>query len=70
MASIKNIFSPRTEVDEGFLIAIKKIIFFRPKNIQLFVEAFTHSSMNEKIVMGLLKITKEWNFWEMQFLVL
>lgn len=63
MASIKNIFSPRTEVDEGFFNDVKKIIFFRPKNIQLFVEAFTHSSMNEKNSDGTQK-----NYERMEFL--
>ena len=48
MASIKNIFSPRSEEEGEFFYGVKKIIIFRPKNIQLFVEAFTHSSMNEK----------------------
>ena len=47
MASIKNIFTPRTEEDGAFFYSIKKIISYRPKNIQLFEEAFTHRSKNE-----------------------
>jgi len=47
MASIKNLFTPRSEEDEVFFYAIKKIILYRPKNIQLFEEAFTHRSKNE-----------------------
>ena len=48
MASIKNIFTPRTEEDGAFFYSLKKIIFYRPRNIELFEEAFTHRSKNEK----------------------
>ncbi len=63
MASIKNIFSPQTLTDENFFRAVKKIIIYKPKNIQLFVEAFTHSSLNEKNSDGTVK-----NYERMEFL--
>ena len=63
MASIKNIFNPRTDEDGDFFYAIKKLIVYRPKNIKLFVEAFTHSSMNEKNSDGNPK-----NYERMEFL--
>ncbi len=63
MASIKNLFTPRTEEDGDFFYAIKKIILYRPKNIQLFEEAFTHRSKNEKNNDGSQK-----NYERMEFL--
>ncbi len=63
MASIKNLFTPRTEEDGDFFYAIKKIILYRPKNIQLFEEAFTHRSKNEKYKDGTQK-----NYERMEFL--
>ena len=56
MASIKNIFTPRTEEDGAFFYSLKKIIFYRPRNIELFEEAFTHRSKNEKNSDGNQKI--------------
>ena len=47
MASIKDIFNPRAEKDEDFFVAIKKILGFKPKDIRIYEEAFTHRSMNE-----------------------
>jgi len=46
MASLKNIFSSRSEKDEEFYAAIKKIIGFKPHEISIYEEAFTHRSMN------------------------
>jgi len=63
MASIKNLFTPRTEEDGAFFYAVKKIILYRPKNIQLFEEAFTHRSKNEKHSDGTQK-----NYERMEFL--
>lgn len=63
MASIKDIFKPRTNEDGEFFNAIKKIVSFRPKNISLFEEAFTHRSMNEQNVHGHIK-----NYERMEFL--
>ena len=63
MASIKNIFTPRTEEDGAFFYSIKKIISYRPKNIQLFEEAFTHRSKNEINTDGNQK-----NYERMEFL--
>lgn len=47
MASIKDIFNPRTERDGDFFMAIKKILGFKPRDISIYEEAFTHRSMNE-----------------------
>ena len=47
MASIKNIFSSRSEKDENFLRALKKILGFKPNDISIYQEAFTHRSTNE-----------------------
>jgi ribonuclease-3 len=47
MASIKDIFNPRAEKDEDFFVAVKKILGFKPKDIRIYEEAFTHRSMNE-----------------------
>jgi ribonuclease-3 len=47
MASIKDIFNPRTEKGGDFFDAIRKILGFKPRNISIYEEAFTHRSMNE-----------------------
>ncbi len=47
MASIKDIFNPRTERDGDFFVTIKKILGFKPRDISIYEEAFTHRSMNE-----------------------
>ncbi len=46
MASIKNIFNSRSEKDDKFYMGIKKILGFKPGNLSIYVEAFTHRSMN------------------------
>ncbi|MFT5102389.1 MAG: ribonuclease-3 [Candidatus Latescibacterota bacterium] len=49
MASIKNIFSSRGAPSDGsFFLELKKILVFKPKDITLYEEAFTHRSTNEK----------------------
>lgn len=48
MASIKDIFNSRTEKNEDFFYAIKRILGFKPKDISIYEEAFTHRSLNEK----------------------
>ncbi len=63
MASIKNIFKPRTDEEGAFFYGVKRIIVVRPRNIQLFIEAFTHRSMNEKKEDGTVK-----NYERMEFL--
>ena len=63
MASINNIFNPRSEEDGDFFYGVKKILGFSPKNISLFVEAFTHRSMNEKN-----RKDKPLNYERMEFL--
>ena len=63
MASIKNIFTPRTEEDGAFFYGIKKIISYKPRNIQLFEEAFTNRSKNEITSEGNQK-----NYERMEFL--
>ncbi len=46
MSSIKNIFSSRSEKGDEFYRSIKKILGFKPENIVIYEEAFTHRSMN------------------------
>jgi ribonuclease-3 len=48
MASLKNIFNSRTEQDGDFFFEMKRILGFKPKDISIFEEAFTHRSTNEK----------------------
>ena len=64
MPTIKNIFNPRYKENGGFFYSIKKIINYRPKNIQLFEEAFTHRSNNDNKLADNQK-----NFERMEFLV-
>lgn len=52
MANLKNIFSSRPERGDKFYRKIKKILGFKPKNISIFEEAFTHRSMNERNTEG------------------
>ncbi|PVW15244.1 ribonuclease III [Marixanthomonas spongiae] len=47
MASIKHIFHSRTTNDGDFFYAIKKILGFKPKDISIYNEAFTHRSLHE-----------------------
>ncbi len=53
MASLKNIFSSRSDKDGTFYKGIKKILGFTPGNIEFYEEAFTHRSMNNKNVEGI-----------------
>ncbi|RLD24883.1 MAG: ribonuclease III [Bacteroidetes bacterium] len=46
MTSIKNIFSSRSEKDDKFYLGVKKILTFKPGDITIYQEAFTHRSMN------------------------
>lgn len=48
MASIKNIFHSRAEKHGDFFYSIKRILGFKPRDITLYEEAFTHRSTNEK----------------------
>ena len=48
MAIVSNIFSSRSGQEGDFFLAIKKILGFKPKNITIYEEAFTHRSLNEK----------------------
>ncbi len=48
MASIKNIFSSRTEKNGEFFNSLKKILGFKPKDLSIYQTAFTHRSTNEK----------------------
>lgn len=63
MASIKDIFNPRTEKGGDFFDAIKKILGFKPRNIHIYEEAFTHRSMNETNSEG-----QRQNYERMEFL--
>jgi ribonuclease-3 len=44
MVSIKNIFSSRSQEEEAFFHAVKKILGFSPQNLNWYHEAFTHRS--------------------------
>ena len=46
MGPLKNIFNPRAPKDGDFFIAIKQLLGFKPKNIDIYQEAFTHRSTN------------------------
>lgn len=48
MASIKNIFNSRAESHGDFFYEIRRILGFTPKDISIYLEAFTHRSTNEK----------------------
>lgn len=48
MSSIKNIFSSRSEKESDFYKPIKKILGFKPGDISIYEEAFTHRSMNNQ----------------------
>ncbi|GEQ84966.1 ribonuclease 3 [Patiriisocius marinistellae] len=64
MASFKNIFNSRGNVTDGdFFLAIKKLLGFKPKNISIYEEAFTHRSTNEKSADGHAQ-----NYERMEFL--
>ncbi|MFT7072032.1 MAG: ribonuclease-3 [Patiriisocius sp.] len=63
MASIKNIFSSRAEKDGDFFLAIKKLLGFKPKDISIYKEAFTHRSTNTTSSQGHAQ-----NYERMEFL--
>ncbi len=46
MTSFKNIFNSRSEKDGKFYLQVKKILGFKPGEISIYEEAFTHRSMN------------------------
>ena len=48
MAIVPKIFSSRSGQEGEFFLAIKKILGFKPKDITIYEEAFTHRSLNEK----------------------
>ncbi|EDM44437.1 putative ribonuclease III [unidentified eubacterium SCB49] len=48
MASFKNIFNSRSSKNGDFFWVIKKLLGFKPKDITIYEEAFTHRSTNEK----------------------
>ncbi len=64
MASIKNLFNSRASSNDGdFFLAVKKILGFKPKDISIYEEAFTHRSTNEKNSLG-----NSQNYERMEFL--
>ena len=63
MASLKNIFNSRTEKGGIFFFEIKRIIGFKPRNINIYQTAFTHRSTNEKNSNG-----EPQNYERMEFL--
>lgn len=48
MALVPKMFSSRSVKEGEFFNAVKKIMGFKPKNIAVYEEAFTHRSLNEK----------------------
>ena len=48
MNIIRKITGSHSERDEDFIFAIKKVIGFKPRNINLYKEAFTHSSLKKR----------------------
>ncbi|PQB05353.1 ribonuclease III [Aureitalea marina] len=48
MTSLKKIFSNRPEEESSFYREIKEILGFKPNDIEIYEEAFTHRSMNER----------------------
>ena len=52
MNIIRKITGSHTEKDEEFINAIKRVIGFRPKKINFYKEAFTHSSLKKVNEMG------------------
>jgi len=63
MASFKNIFNSRTEKGGIFFFEIKRIIGFKPRDINFYETAFTHRSTNEKNENG-----EPQNYERMEFL--
>ena len=47
MNFIRKIIESRTEKDEAFLIELKKILGFNPKNLQYYKKAFIHRSIKK-----------------------
>ncbi len=48
MRPIRNILNSRSDRNGNFFIQLKKILGFKPKDIQIYKTAFTHRSMNIK----------------------
>ncbi len=48
MTSLKKIFSNRPEQEDSFYQEIKEILGFKPNDLSIYQEAFTHRSMNER----------------------
>ncbi len=63
MALVPKIFSSRSSQEGEFFNGIKKILGFKPKNISIYEEAFTHRSLNEKNSKGIPQ-----NYERMEFL--
>ncbi|MDB3977443.1 ribonuclease III [Flavobacteriaceae bacterium] len=63
MASFNNIFNPRAQKDGDFFIVIKQLLGFKPKNIDIYQEAFTHRSTNTTSTLGHAQ-----NYERMEFL--
>lgn len=63
MASFNNIFNPRAQKDGDFFIVIKQLLGFKPKNIDIYQEAFTHRSANTTSTQGHAQ-----NYERMEFL--
>lgn len=47
MNIFRKITNSHSDKDEDFILALKKILGFRPRNVDLYKKAFTHSSLNK-----------------------
>jgi ribonuclease-3 len=52
MGFFNKIFNSRSQEDGNFFIMLSKILGFKPRNINLYLKAFTHRSANKKDLIG------------------
>jgi len=52
MNIFRKITNSHSDKDEDFILALKKILGFRPRNVDLYKKAFTHSSLNRTGIKG------------------
>ncbi len=62
MNFLKKLKKPHSKEDEAFLISLKTILGYKPKNIHYYKKAFTHSSVKE------VKVGKPYNYERLEFL--
>ncbi|MAZ26894.1 MAG: ribonuclease III [Cytophagaceae bacterium] len=63
MSTIHNIFHSRSKQDGNFFVLLKKIIGFKPKELEIYKEAFTHRSMGLQDTKG-----NAFNYERLEFL--